>query len=59
MPLLPPALSPQDANHADAEVKSKGVPNGLPPPGRREEEEEQGYIRAVGAPAYTLQETSF
>ncbi|XP_063186920.1 sodium-dependent multivitamin transporter isoform X2 [Chroicocephalus ridibundus] len=49
----------QDANHADAEVKSKGVPNGLPPPGRREEEEEQGYIRAVGAPAYTLQETSF
>ncbi|XP_068259607.1 sodium-dependent multivitamin transporter [Nyctibius grandis] len=51
----------QDTGHADAAVKSNGVPNGLAPPGpgRREEEEGQGYIRAAGAPAYALQETSF
>lgn len=58
----PPALSLQDTDHADAVVKSNGVGNGLPPPGPRrleEEEEGQGYIRAAGTPAYTLQETSF
>ncbi|KAM6082309.1 sodium-dependent multivitamin transporter [Chlamydotis macqueenii] len=51
----------QDADRAAAAVKSNGVPNGLAPPGpgRREEEEGQGYIRAAGAPAYALQETSF
>ncbi|KAM6207564.1 sodium-dependent multivitamin transporter isoform 2-T2 [Sarcoramphus papa] len=51
----------QDANGVDATVKSNRVPNGLAPPGpgRQEEEEGQGYIRAAGAPAYALQETSF
>ncbi|XP_010564219.1 PREDICTED: sodium-dependent multivitamin transporter [Haliaeetus leucocephalus] len=50
----------QDADHADATVKSNRVPNGLAPPGpHRQEEEGQGYIRAAGAPAYALQETSF
>ncbi|KAM9617179.1 sodium-dependent multivitamin transporter isoform 2-T2 [Morphnus guianensis] len=50
----------QDADHADATVKSNRVPNGLAPPGPgRREEEGQGYIRAAGAPAYALQETSF
>lgn len=51
----------QDTDCADTVVKSNGVANGLAPPGpgRREEEEGQGYVRAAGAPAYALQETSF
>lgn len=41
-------------------MKSNRVPNGLAPPGPSwQEEEGQGYIRAAGAPAYALQETSF
>ncbi|OPJ79319.1 sodium-dependent multivitamin transporter-like [Patagioenas fasciata monilis] len=53
------AFPAQDTDPADAAVKSNGVANGLPHPGRREEEEGQGYIRAAGAPTYALQETSF
>ncbi|XP_072714174.1 sodium-dependent multivitamin transporter isoform X1 [Ciconia boyciana] len=50
----------QDADRMDTAVKSNGVANGLGPPGPgRREEEGQGYIRAAGAPAYALQETSF
>ncbi|KAL2308100.1 hypothetical protein Nmel_001099, partial [Mimus melanotis] len=52
----------QASGHADTTEKSKGVPNGLPPPGpdRQEEEEEgQGYIRNSGAPICSVQETSF
>ncbi|XP_075000804.1 sodium-dependent multivitamin transporter isoform X7 [Calonectris borealis] len=51
----------QDTDCADTVVKSNGVANGLAPPGpgQREEEEGQGYVRAAGAPAYALQETSF
>ncbi|XP_056343560.1 sodium-dependent multivitamin transporter isoform X2 [Oenanthe melanoleuca] len=54
-----PAQAP---GHADTAEKSKGVPNGLAPPGpdRQEEEEEgQGYIRNSGAPICSVQETSF
>ncbi|XP_016160788.1 PREDICTED: sodium-dependent multivitamin transporter isoform X2 [Ficedula albicollis] len=54
-----PAQAP---GHADSTEKSKGVPNGLAPPGpdRQEEEEEgQGYIRNSGAPICSVQETSF
>ncbi|KAI1241369.1 hypothetical protein IHE44_0009854 [Lamprotornis superbus] len=51
----------QAPGHADTTEKSKGVPNGLPPPGpdRQEEEEGQGYIRNSGAPICAVQETSF
>ncbi|KAM8810026.1 LOW QUALITY PROTEIN: sodium-dependent multivitamin transporter [Eudromia elegans] len=54
------------AELADPVTKSSnGLPNGPAPaggPGRREpaeEEEGPGYVRAAGAPAYALQETSF
>ncbi|KAM6280828.1 sodium-dependent multivitamin transporter [Porphyrio hochstetteri] len=45
----------QDTDPTDTVVKSNGMANGLPPPGRGEEEGGQGY----GAPAYALQETCF
>ncbi|XP_061845695.1 sodium-dependent multivitamin transporter isoform X2 [Colius striatus] len=51
----------QDDNHEDTTVKSKDLANGLTPPRPRQQKEEegQGYIRAVTAPAYALEETAF
>ncbi|XP_062478629.1 sodium-dependent multivitamin transporter [Pezoporus occidentalis] len=51
----------ENADAVDAVVKTNGVPNGLPlpGPGQQEQEEGPGYIRAAGAPAYAVQETSF